>query len=181
MNDAKSLLAAFLAVALVFSPTVDHFSLVENLLSNLETKQDTLQAEEAITVGQEAPDFGMVFLNGPRSDLSDFKGKTVVLYFWSPRSPACWKDIWFVNKLHQTGNSDQVVLAVCACSGKRVQEVEDFLKRRRLKLPVVLCDPRVLQQYKIKTIPALLMIDSQGKIVRQKNGEIPENWLRLQK
>lgn len=176
MNDAKSLLAALLAVVLVFSPTVDHFSLVESLLSNLETKQDTLQAEETITVGQEAPDFEMVFLDGTRSQLSDFEGKTVVLYFWSPRSPACWKDIWFVNKLHQAAETNQVVLAVYTGSGKRVQEVEAFLERRRLRLPVALCSPDVAQQYKIKAVPVLLIIDHQRKIVTQLNGEISENW-----
>ena len=54
-------------------------------------------ARSAVTVGQPAPDFSLVDLNGQAHRLSDFRGKTVVLEWTNPECP-------IVGKHYRSGN-----------------------------------------------------------------------------
>jgi len=170
MNDAKLLLAAILAAFLLLSPAAHNFA------PTRADQKPNPPVETETLIGQQAPAMKMTYLNGQEVELQKFKGKTVVLCFWSTWSPACWNDIWFINELY-TKNKDpnQIILAVTPILRERKkEEVERFITRRNLTLQAATCTTNILEEYKISQIPTVFIIDPNGKILCQETGPIRE-------
>lgn len=92
MKDLKLFLAAFLGIFFVFSPVVNNFFLVEKLLPTPGITSKPLPSiKEKNMIGQQSPNLKMIYLDGKEVELEQFKGKTIVLYFWSTWCPTCWK------------------------------------------------------------------------------------------
>ena len=181
MKDLKLLLAAFLGIFFVFSPVANNFLLVEKILPTPGiTSKPLPPIKEENMVGQQAPDFKMVYLDGKEVDLEDFRGKTVVLYFWSTWCPTCWKGMWFMNDLYVKNVAPNQIVVLAANIGfrDRQSEIKRFMKRRDLKLPVTICSTDVMAEFNISGIPAVFIIDDQGIIRHEEMGSIREKEFR---
>ena len=181
MRDLKLLLAAFLGIFFVFSPVANNFFLVEKLLPTPGITSKPLPSiEEKTMVGQQSPNLKMIYLDGKEVELEQFKGKAIVLYFWSTWCPTCWKGMWFMNDLHmKNANPNQVVILAANIGFRdRQNEIERFMTRRNLKLPVTICNTEVMAQFNISGIPAVFIIDDQGIIRYEEIGSIKENQFR---
>lgn len=181
MRDLKLLLAAFLGIFFVFSPVANNFLLVEKILPAPGITSKPLPSiKEKTMVGQQAPNLKMVCLDGKEVELEDFKGKTMVLYFWSTWCPTCWKGMWFMNDLHiKNNNSNQVIILAVNIGFRDCQsKIERFMKRRDLKLPVTICSTDAMSQFNISGIPVAFIIDDQGIIHCEEMGPIEGKGFR---
>lgn len=176
MKELKLLLAAFLGIFIVFSPVVNNLSLLEKLAPGPGITSTPLpEVKPQSIVGEQAPDLKMKLMNGKEVELRDFRGRTVVLYFWSTWCPTCWKGMWFMNELY-TKNENPKLLVLAANAGFRDRnaEIQRFVNRRNLRLPVTICTTDAMAKYKIQGIPTVFIVDGQGKIRHQEMGAIKE-------
>lgn len=173
-KDVKLFVATFLAVFVVLSPAVQFLSLTAGESPNTESMQQAIYPlRDKELVGQPAPDPKMRYMNGEQVELSEFQGKTVVIYLWSTWSPIVPKGLWYLNQLHLNNDNPELkILAANIGFKDRLNQIERYIKRRNFELPVVLCSSDILAQFNVKGVPALFIIDNEGTIQYEDLGEI---------
>ncbi|ASK64034.1 alkyl hydroperoxide reductase [Virgibacillus phasianinus] len=114
--------------------------------------------------GEIAPDFKLQTLNGETVQLSDYRGKRVLINFWATWCPPCRAEIPDLQKLYE--NKDVAILAVnMTGSEKSKGAVTEFAKKYGMTFPVLLDENAdVTTTYQVRAYPTSYMIDSEGRI-----------------
>jgi peroxiredoxin len=124
-------------------------------------------------VGQAAPEFALKDLSGKEHKLSQYKGKIVVLEWFSPACPTCkWAYetgplVELPEKMEKNG---VVWLSVNSEAGEHaaasIKDNQAFVDAHHMKAPVLL-DPTgtVGRSYGAKSTPHMFVIDAKGKLV----------------
>jgi len=94
-----------------------------NKTGNNETAAPT---EAAIEIGYDAPRFSVELLNGENENLSDYRGKATLIYFWATWNEICVSQMPDIQKLSETYAGDLVVLAI-NCNDNR-DAVDYFIR-----------------------------------------------------
>ncbi|MGE7918005.1 thiol-disulfide oxidoreductase ResA [Viridibacillus sp. NPDC093762] len=130
-----------------------------------------------LKVGEEAPDFSLVDLDGQTHRLSDYKGKGVMLNFWGTWCKPCKKEMPAMNNQYKVFK-DQGIEVISINQAQTVFEVENFISDFNLKFPVVIDKTKsVTRAYNVDNLPASIFIDPTGKVVRVHEGELTEEML----
>ncbi|MFE4813016.1 TlpA disulfide reductase family protein [Peribacillus simplex] len=129
---------------------------------------DEKDALGGLEIGAKAPDFSLKTLDGKQVELSDYKGKKVMLNFWATWCPPCKKEMPDMEKYAQQAGDDVVVLAVNIDPENDVQAfVEDNGITFTIPLDSQSAKNPVNERYKILSIPTTYFIDKKG-IIRNK-------------
>jgi cytochrome c biogenesis protein CcmG/thiol:disulfide interchange protein DsbE len=122
--------------------------------------------------GAMAPDWKLQNLDGKTVQLSDFKGKVVVLDFWATWCPPCRAEIPdFIALQNQYKDKGLVVIGVSLDQGGP-GVVSSFAKTQGMNYSVVMGTDDVAAQYgDIQAIPTTFVIDRSGKVVAKHEGE----------
>jgi len=129
---------------------------------------------ELIAVGSKAPDFTLVDLNGEKHKLSDYKGQGVFLNFWATFCGPCEREMPAINRQYQVFK-DQGVQTLSVNIAQTDFEVQNFVDRHELTFPVVIDKTKsVSTTYNVGSLPATLVIDPDGKVVKIITGELEE-------
>ena len=128
---------------------------------------DLLRAE--LILGKPAPDFSHTTLYGVPVTLSDFRGKVVVLYYWSIEYNE--SDILKFKRLHKTHgeNPDLVLVSICVQSraAEGESEVKQFVETHAMPGIHLLLKPEAVPHpFAVKGWPYYVVIDKAG-IVRE--------------
>ena len=124
-----------------------------------------------LAVGTPAPDFTATAPDGSQVHLSDYKGKIVVLDFWSTWCGPCQRSMPHLEKVYQSVKDKNVaVLGVCVWDKKPEYDKWVADKRGVYHFPTAF-DPAATQQdsiasklYHVSGIPTQYVIDKDGKI-----------------
>ncbi|MDC0428999.1 redoxin family protein [Phycisphaerales bacterium] len=132
----------------------------------------------AAKIGEKAPAFKLKDLDGKEHTLADFKGKTVVLEWFSSKCP--WSGAKSRNSVHSTGQvaklmtglkkADKDVVYVAIDSTARgmtmdavVASDKKAVESLKIKNPVLVdFDGKVGKMYGAKTTPHMFVIDGEG-------------------
>jgi peroxiredoxin len=129
----------------------------------------------SIQINHPVPDFELPDLDGVLHRLSDYRGKIVILNFWScecPHSERTDKAIMamFVQHLHraaaqravQVWRDDVVMLSIAANRSENAEALKNAADARRL--PMVLVDAlcRVADLFNAQTTPHVFVVDRKG-------------------
>ncbi|MFJ7638278.1 TlpA disulfide reductase family protein [Peribacillus sp. NPDC097206] len=121
-----------------------------------------------LKIGAKAPDFTLETLNGKQVNLSDYKGKKVMLNFWATWCPPCKKEMPDMEKYSKQAGEDVVILAV---NIDPENDVQAFIDDNGITFTIPLDSQSAKQpvndQYKVMAIPTTYFIDSEG-IIRNK-------------
>jgi peroxiredoxin/outer membrane lipoprotein-sorting protein len=136
-------------------------------------KEYTPPKEENLE-GQPAPDFSLQSLDGKTYKLSDLKGKVVLIDFWATWCGPCREELPSIEKLHKEFSGKGLV--VLGINDEDKEKVQQFVNQQKLTFPTLLdSGGAVARTYKVNAIPRVILIDKDGKIVKDITGYYPEN------
>jgi thiol-disulfide isomerase/thioredoxin len=115
-------------------------------------------------VGELAPDFTLVDLEGNQISLSDFRGKTVFINFWATWCPPCRAEMPEIEAIYQEyTDKDVVVIGVDLWESDDV--VRQYIQEGGYSWTFVTDTTGVVTaSYKVIGIPASFFIDREGII-----------------
>jgi hypothetical protein len=130
----------------------------------------------AVEVGQPAPDFTLTDLDGQKHDLSEYRGKTVVLEWNNPDCPIVRKHYESDNlpKLQREATGEGIVwlLINSGAAGQQggdysAAELKDWLKKHNAAPSDYFRDQdgKVGHLYHARTTPHMFIIDPKGTLV----------------
>ena len=134
----------------------------------------TKEKVEVLGIGDQAPDFTLVDLNGEEHRLSDYKGQGVFLNFWGTWCKPCAKEMPAMDRQYEIYKEQGVqILAVNIAQSDF--EVERFASQYGLNFPIVIDKTKsVMEAYNIKPLPTTLLINPDGEIEQIVRGEMTE-------
>ncbi|MDR1347049.1 MAG: TlpA family protein disulfide reductase [Prevotellaceae bacterium] len=122
-----------------------------------------------VKVGEKAPDFTIKYIDGKTAQLSDLKGKTVMLQFTASWCGVCRKEMPFIESdiWQKYRNSENLVLIGIDLK-EDVETIEKFTESTGITYPIVLDeDGKIFELYAEKEagVTRNVLIDKEGKIV----------------
>ena len=133
----------------------------------------TYRQGEASIAGKTAPDFA-VTLDGKPGQLSDLRGKVVVVNFWATWCPPCVEETPALNRLQRRiASRGGVVLGVSV--DEDTAAYEKFLRDQQVAFPTYR-DPskKIPLGYGTSIYPETYIVDRKGRIARKVIG--PQQW-----
>ncbi|TDL32565.1 TlpA family protein disulfide reductase [Jeotgalibacillus sp. S-D1] len=137
---------------------------------------------EAKNTTEAAPDFSLQSLQGETVKLSDMRGKTVILNFWTSWCPPCHEEIPELEKFQADyikDHPDVVLLGINLTQEDHGEEkIKSFVKANQMTFPVLLdTEGNVARAYTILTIPSTYIVDSEGNIKQKILGPVTKEQL----
>lgn len=130
------------------------------------------------TVGQPAPTFKVVSIDGKTFSLPELRGKIVVLNLWYVNCPFCVEEIKLLNKIVDENQTNQDVVFIGLASDNK-PKLEGFLKKNPFKFNTVanagdlmlfgFGDKQKNGSYYLP-FPTHVVIDREGKITVKTSG-----------
>ncbi len=113
----------------------------------------------------QAPAWKLQDLDGKTVQLSDFKGKVVVLDFWATWCPPCRVEIPTFIELQKEYQKQGVVVIGMSSMEQSPAPVVKFVKAQGINYPIVMGDETTMTLYGVEGIPTTFVINPEGKIV----------------
>ncbi|MFJ7825621.1 thiol-disulfide oxidoreductase ResA [Psychrobacillus sp. NPDC096623] len=158
----RTVILALMLVAIVFT-----------IYTNVTKERTAL-----IQVGDDAPDFALVDMNGEKHQLSDYKGQGVFLNFWGTWCKPCEREFPLMDKQYQD-YKDKGLEILAVNIGESDFAVQKFIDRKGLSFPVLIDNNKsVMETYKINPLPTTLLINPEGKIEKVITGEMSEEMIK---
>ena len=125
---------------------------------------DGQEAAAGVNVGESAPDFTLIDLEGNQVSLSDFRGETGFINFWATWCPPCRAEMPEIEAVYQEyKDKDVVVIGVDILEPEDV--VRQFVEQGGYSWTFVLdTSGEVAANYRVTAIPTSFFIDREGII-----------------
>ncbi len=123
--------------------------------------------------GKHAPLFTLKDTQGTNVSLSDFKGKVVLINFWSIWCGPCKAEMPSLNNLYKAlKDKGFAVLAISTDSSEKA--VRSFVAERRIFFPVLMDKDQTVysDKYAVLGLPMSFLIDRNGVVVGRVVGEV---------
>ncbi|WP_391208911.1 thiol-disulfide oxidoreductase ResA [Psychrobacillus sp. L4] len=154
----RSVILVVLTLAIVFT-----------VYSNLNKEKNAV-----LQVGDKAPDFILVDMQGNEHRLSDYKGKGVFLNFWGTWCKPCATEMPAMDNQYNI-YKDQGVQTLAINIGESDLKVNSFAKRFGLSFPIAIDrNKSVMELYNIDPLPTTFLINPDGRIVKIIKGQMTE-------
>ncbi|MBK8955059.1 MAG: TlpA family protein disulfide reductase [Saprospiraceae bacterium] len=122
---------------------------------------------ERLAVGQPAPQFSLVDLNGQKVSLSDFKGKVVYMDIWASWCGPCVREIPFAKKLEEALHGKDIVFLNVSID-ENLESWKKIIKDKDIKGIHVNSkggsEAEFSKLYNVSGIPKYFIIDKNGLI-----------------
>ncbi|MDF2440205.1 MAG: hypothetical protein JWN98_1189 [Abditibacteriota bacterium] len=129
--------------------------------------------------GKPAPAFALKSLQGANVTLSDFKGKVVLADFWGSFCLPCVAALPYLEALHQQYSA--MGFSVVGISvDEKPGPVQKVLKKAKASYPQLRATPQVWSAYKVNTLPALVLIGRDGRILKRYGGEADKKAMQAE-
>ncbi len=116
----------------------------------------------SLEINQPAPDFELPDLNGNLHRLSDYRGKVVIINFWSCECPHSERTDKAIMSMFVQWRDDVVMLSIASNRNENIEA----LKKSALaqSLPIVLLDAEsaLANLFEAQTTPHVFVIDREG-------------------
>lgn len=122
----------------------------------------------AVRLNTPAPDFTLKDLQGGRQNLSGYKGRLILLNFWSTTCPPCVQELPSLNDLYKEQKQAGLVVLGIALDPTE-KPVRELVGKLRLEFPIMLDSNKdvYFDSYGLFGQPVSVIIDRNG-LVREK-------------
>jgi peroxiredoxin len=127
----------------------------------------------AIKIATPAPGFNLKDLNGNNVCLESFKGKVVILNFWSTSCAPCVAELPSLNALyHELKGSNLVVLGISVDSSSK--PVKELVNKQHIEYPVLMDSSQdvYFDSYALFGQPVSVIVDQTGIIQDKIVGQV---------
>ena len=132
----------------------------------------------AISAENNQPNFLITDMSGHEHQLSQYRGKWVLVNYWATWCPPCLEEVPdLVNLYDQRKQKDLMVLGV-VFDYKDINDVKAYVDDMLMSYPVVLGDDGVAEQIgKMDVLPTTFIYNPEGKLVKIKRGIISREYI----
>jgi peroxiredoxin len=128
-------------------------------------------------LNQQAPGFSLPETNGGSVGLESYRGRPVLLVFWTTSCGICRSELPAVSHVAPEFRSKGIGVVAIHVGG--ADDVRDFLRSKHIALTSLADTEGVVgQAYHVSGVPKLVLIGADGKIKRTKAGMADESELR---
>jgi peroxiredoxin/YHS domain-containing protein len=114
-----------------------------------------------------APSFDVKSLVGESVGLASLRGKVVLVDFWATWCAPCVATMPEMQKLHEKYAGKGLSVLGVSIDEEGAKKVKPFIEKRKFTYPILLDDHSTWKAFGVKAIPALFLIDREGRIVKQ--------------
>jgi len=128
--------------------------------------------------GEPAPVFTLPDLGGRRIALSKFRGKPVLLTFWSSWCRPCSAEADLLDKLYRELGSQLIVLGLNVSDDAKA--MQQFLHSRHVSYPILIAGEftsPIPRTYNLGALPLTVLIDPHGFVIYLQTGFSPDGPL----
>ena len=157
-------------------------SLILVFIPSCKKKETTINKEVSLpVVGNRAPSFMLKDVRGNNVSLSDFKGKIVVIDFWTTWCSWCRETTEELEKLHNNyKDRDVVFLGISMDSGSNAgKKVRNFAQKHDLTYLMLIDDGRASKSYQVNKLPTTYILDRDHIIKQIYPGYLPSLGERI--
>ncbi len=127
-------------------------------------------------VGKPAPDFTLSDLDGRKYSLSKYKGKNVILVFFSPTCPHCLLELPRVQDFYMNNKAryNLEVIALTSAGGKEMEKrIRQIISDKVLTFPVLVdLKGSAFDNYGVKPVPVAFFVNKEGTVKDVLVGEV---------
>jgi len=122
--------------------------------------------------GKQAPGFSLPSLEGRRVSLSDYRGKKLVIAYWASWCGPCLMEMPSLGGFYRSYHKPDSGFEVLAISiDEDRSRAESYARAERLPFPVLLDpDSRAADAYLVGAIPALFVVETNGRVSYAETG-----------
>jgi len=146
-------------------------------LGVVEGRRSKLVPDGASSPAMQLPRYG-----GGTLELTQLRGKVVMLDFWATWCPPCIEEMPYLVRLAKEYESQGLVFVAASRDDDDVKEyvVDRFVKGRVPELApyVVYANDDVARAFKVEALPTLYFLDREGKVIDAVRGMMSESALR---
>jgi len=117
-----------------------------------------------IKTGAPAPDFTLNDLHGEPHTLTEFRGKIVVLVFWSAECPWSARADRALNRIDKEWEEKIVILAVASNANEHREEIQAAARERGVATVLLDTGSQTAKAYGATITPEVFVIDQGGKL-----------------
>ena len=157
-------------------------SLILVFIPSCKKKETPIHKEVSLpAVGNSAPSFMLKDVRGNNVGLSDFKGKVVVIDFWTTWCSWCKETTQELEKLHDNyKDRDVVFLGISMDSGSNAdKKVRNFAQKHDLTYLMLIDDGGVSKSYQVNKLPTTYILDKDHIIKQIYPGYLPSLGKRI--
>ena len=133
------------------------------------------EGEKALAVGDMAPEFTAVGLQGEKIQLSEWKGSPVVLRFWSTDCKYCRADTPIFNYYFENYKEKGLRVVYVNTGEESMALVKEFVADLDISFPVIKeGGQEIATQYNVKIVPQTIFISPDGIILTAILGGVGE-------
>jgi len=133
------------------------------------------EKKKILAIGDKAPDFSVVSMQGEAITLSDWQGSPVVLRFWDTECKYCRADTPIFNYYFAKYKEKGLHVLYVNTGREPLAVVESFVADLEIDFPVVVEGGDVVgKQYNVKIVPQTIFLSPDGTIMTAILGGVGE-------
>ncbi len=142
----------------------------EELAEYLQAEQ--MLMDEVSLLGELAPDFELTLLDGSVFQLSEKRGKVVVIDFWATWCPPCVESLPYLQRMYsELADDDLIFVGISLDQARAEGQVRNMVERKGITYLIGIDgESEIAMNYAVTAVPMLLVIDQEGVVRDQKVG-----------
>ncbi|HUV63567.1 MAG TPA: TlpA disulfide reductase family protein [Sedimentisphaerales bacterium] len=142
-------------------------------LEDIAKSAETWEPAFSTWMGKPAPDFSVQDTTGSKHELSDYRGRNLLVVFWATWCPACNLEIPHLVQLRNT--IPEEALGILAISNEEVEHLKPFAEAKGMNYAVASLSGTTLPPPfgQVSAIPTTFFIDRSGTIKFTALGLVP--------